>query len=137
MQYVYLPELFRAEMLVAGHLRALMALPLAAAADPQRGDRPSEQSDGIRYAPAQRQAIAAALTNNCMVLTGGPGTGKTTAINAMIALFEQQADRVFLAAPTGPGGKADERTVRQGGQDHPSSSGGGLRRAGPDSVYPQ
>ena len=104
-QYVYLPELFRAEMLVAGHLRALMALPLAAAADPQRAIDRLEQSDGIRYAPAQRQAIAAALTNNCMVLTGGPGTGKTTAINAMIALFEQQADRVFLAAPTGRAAK--------------------------------
>lgn len=86
-------------MLVAGHLKALMSLPLQKMKDPDKAIDLLELTGGIRYAPLQRQAIAAALTSNCMVLTGGPGTGKTTAINAIIALFEQQADRVFLAAP--------------------------------------
>ena len=104
-EYIYLPEFLRAEMLVAGHLKALMSLPLQKMKDPDKAIDLLELTGGIRYAPLQRQAIAAALTSNCMVLTGGPGTGKTTAINAIIALFEQQADRVFLAAPTGRAAK--------------------------------
>ena len=59
-----------------------------------------EQLQRIRYAPLQREAISAALRSNALVLTGGPGTGKTTAVNAMLAAFEQCGDRVALAAPT-------------------------------------
>lgn len=104
-RYIYLPELLRAELLVAGHLKTLMALPMV---EPKGLGRAIDrlQAEGqLQYAPAQREAIRTALSRNCMVLTGGPGTGKTTAINAMIALFEQQADKVFLAAPTGRAAK--------------------------------
>ena len=104
-EYIYLPELFRAEMLVAGHLKSLIALPLEQADDPQHEVDMLELSGGIRYAPAQREAICTALTHNCMVLTGGPGTGKTTTVNAIITLFESRADRVALAAPTGRAAK--------------------------------
>ena len=52
-----------------------------------------------------KKGVDQARPKRAMVLTGGPGTGKTTAINAMIALFEQQADKVFLAAPTGRAAK--------------------------------
>ncbi len=64
-----------------------------------------EEASGIRYAKKQKQAIETALTSGAMVITGGPGTGKTTAINAIIALFEQSAERVLLAAPTGRAAK--------------------------------
>ena len=103
--YIYLPELFRAEMLVAAHLKGLLALPLEQAETPEKEVDELELGGGIRYAPAQREAICTALTSNCMVLTGGPGTGKTTTVNAIITLFERRADRVALAAPTGRAAK--------------------------------
>ena len=45
----------------------------------------------------QKQAIEKALSENALVLTGGPGTGKTTAVNGMLAAFEENGDRVALA----------------------------------------
>lgn len=56
---------------------------------------------GITYESRQRKAITMALNNGVFILTGGPGTGKTTIINAIIELFEQRGDKVMLAAPTG------------------------------------
>ncbi len=64
-----------------------------------------ELSDGIKYAPAQREAIRLALDCGVMVLTGGPGTGKTTIIKALIKIFTQLDFKVALAAPTGRAAK--------------------------------
>lgn len=60
-----------------------------------------ELTQGFAYAPRQKDAIRMAMTENCLVLTGGPGTGKTTTVNAILQLLEQQAERVALCAPTG------------------------------------
>ena len=49
----------------------------------------------------QRTAVKEAVRNGVLVLTGGPGTGKTTTINAMIHFFESEGMDIFLAAPTG------------------------------------
>ncbi len=105
MRAVYLPDYLRAERNIAAHLRMLMSL---SAPGEEQGDKlidRIEQLQGIRYAPLQREAISAALRSNALVLTGGPGTGKTTAVNAMLAAFEQCGDRVALAAPTGRAAK--------------------------------
>ena len=64
-----------------------------------------EQETGIEYAEKQRKAINLALSEGFLVLTGGPGTGKTTTLNAMISLFEQQGMDVLIAAPTGRAAK--------------------------------
>ena len=53
----------------------------------------------------QRQAVIASVRNGVLVLTGGPGTGKTTTINAMIHFFESEGADIFLAAPTGRAAK--------------------------------
>lgn len=53
----------------------------------------------------QREAVAAAVQNGLLILTGGPGTGKTTTINAMIHYFEAENLDIFLAAPTGRAAK--------------------------------
>lgn len=58
-----------------------------------------ELTQGFAYAPRQKDAIRMAMTENCLVLTGGPGTGKTTTVNAILQLLEQQAERVALCAP--------------------------------------
>lgn len=104
-EFLFLPEYFRAEMYVAGHLKTLQALCRPEPVNPDKLIGLLEQKWGIRYAPAQRQAIETALSHSCMVLTGGPGTGKTTTINAMIELFEEQGLKVALAAPTGRAAK--------------------------------
>lgn len=104
-EYVYLADMFRAEMTAALHIRQLAAAhrPQVAFAEKQISLR--EAAAGIAYAPLQKKAITEALNRNVLVITGGPGTGKTTTVNAIIALYEQQADRVFLAAPTGRAAK--------------------------------
>ena len=65
----------------------------------------AEEENGIEYEQTQRKAINLALSKGFLVLTGGPGTGKTTTLNAILSLFEQQAMNVMLAAPTGRAAK--------------------------------
>ena len=73
--------------------------------DLEQNIRALEFAQGFSYAPLQRKAMETALSSNIMVLTGGPGTGKTTAINAILALLENGYDRVALCAPTGRAAK--------------------------------
>lgn len=60
-----------------------------------------EKNDGIEYAALQKEAITQALTKGMLVLTGGPGTGKTTTLNAIIKILQNNGKKVLLAAPTG------------------------------------
>ena len=64
-----------------------------------------EEEKGIRYEELQRRAIREAAENDVFILTGGPGTGKTTALNGIIEVLEQAGRRVALAAPTGRAAK--------------------------------
>ena len=64
-----------------------------------------EQNAELELDDMQRQAVIAAVRNGVLVLTGGPGTGKTTTINAMIHFFESEGMDIFLAAPTGRAAK--------------------------------
>ncbi len=65
----------------------------------------AEEENGIEYADKQREAINTALAKGFMVLTGGPGTGKTTTLNAIISLYEQQGIKPLICAPTGRAAK--------------------------------
>lgn len=64
-----------------------------------------ERAGGIAYARLQKEAIANALENGVMILTGGPGTGKTTVVRALMRIFASMDLRVALAAPTGRAAK--------------------------------
>ncbi len=64
-----------------------------------------EETNGITYETIQRQAINLALSKGFLVLTGGPGTGKTTTLNAIISLYQQQCLNVMICAPTGRAAK--------------------------------
>lgn len=64
-----------------------------------------EAEHDITLAPEQRDAVVSALSRGCMILTGGPGTGKTTTINTIIALLEKMKLKIALAAPTGRAAK--------------------------------
>lgn len=104
-EYIYLDQPYRAEVTAALRLRMMAAMPAPPPPNVECMIELREQATGMQYAPLQRQAIAEAMGHGVMVITGGPGTGKTTTVNAIIALFEQQAERVLLAAPTGRAAK--------------------------------
>ena len=103
---VYLKPLFLAELGVARSVRALLAggHPLQTA-DPAAAVAWAETRMGLSFAPAQRAAVVAALTEKVLVLTGGPGTGKTTIVKAILDVFEAGRQRVGLCAPTGRAAK--------------------------------
>ncbi len=103
--YVYLPAMLSAESYITSRIMLLVG------AEPKEDEKAAaiidrfEKSGGIEYAGLQRKAIAMALENNALILTGGPGTGKTTTLNAVISLFEDKGMKVLIAAPTGRAAK--------------------------------
>lgn len=103
--FVFLPELYNAERGIAAHLGFLSKFPVIDTKLSEKRIQMNESITGIQYAPLQREAIRQALERRVLVLTGGPGTGKTTTINAMISCFEAEGERVSLAAPTGRAAK--------------------------------
>lgn len=73
-----------------------------------------QQTQSLQMAPEQRQAVVQALESGVMVITGGPGTGKTTIIRALLDLLSMEHQQVLLAAPTGRAAKRlSEATERE------------------------
>jgi exodeoxyribonuclease V alpha subunit len=103
---LYLKPLFLAELGVARQLAALAkgAHPLRTA-DHTAALGWAEQKMGITFADSQRTAITEAVTHKLMVVTGGPGTGKTTIVRAILEIVSAKSLRVLLAAPTGRAAK--------------------------------
>jgi exodeoxyribonuclease V alpha subunit len=99
---VYLPELHIAEKGLANRLERLLkkqsskTLP-----SPEAELGRFESRHRIRLAPAQRRAVRSALVERVLIITGGPGTGKTTLVRAVIEILRGRKQRVLLAAPTG------------------------------------
>ena len=97
----YLPEYHRAEVYVSERLSSMAAAPLrvpSGLADALKKVRSESDTD---YAPKQLEAITAAAQHQILLLTGGPGTGKTTTVNGILALFDALHITCALAAPTG------------------------------------
>ena len=102
---IYLPSFWRAEKEVALRLRGLMtAAGPVHTAGVARSISAFEKEQHITFSPTQRQAIRSALENGVFVITGGPGTGKTTIINCILDLLPSSA-RTVLCAPTGRAAK--------------------------------
>ena len=98
---VYLPPYYFSESGCAKRLIRLMSCGKKKSEDAEEILKKVAASSEITYDEIQWQAVKTAISSKVMVLTGGPGTGKTTTLNAMIALNEKQGYRVMLAAPTG------------------------------------
>ena len=126
---VYPRYLYRAERLVAERLLTLRdkAKPLAGI-DCQALVAAWETAAGVMLADAQREALSAALAHGVLVLTGGPGTGKTTTVKGILALLEEQGCKIMLGAPTGRAAKRlAETTGREAATVHRLlEAGGGL-----------
>lgn len=107
---IYLPPFFRAEASVAAKLRLLLRSPrdrleTFTALDWDRAFTGLDARNDFKLAEAQRRAVRMALTHKVAILTGGPGTGKTTITRAIIQLLQSKGCSVLLAAPTGRAAK--------------------------------
>lgn len=105
---VYLYGLYHDERYIAKRICTMMRTENKRVITAERAEtelKDFEAEHNISLANKQREAVISALTENLMILTGGPGTGKTTTINAIINIFEQLQFKVSLAAPTGRAAK--------------------------------
>ncbi len=103
---VYLAGYFLAEKLLAHNLRILIQSPRAIKKiDADRAIPWIQEKLAITLAGKQIEAVRAVADHKVMVVTGGPGTGKTTIINAMIRIFAGLRTKILLAAPTGRAAK--------------------------------
>lgn len=110
----YLAYLYEAETYTAERLLRMASAYVRAPADFSRIIATAELELGITYAPLQRKTLELAAAHRVLVITGGPGTGKTTTVRALIAMFEQMGLTIRLAAPTG---RAAKRMAELAGQE--------------------
>ena len=103
---IFLPPFYYAEVGVANKLRRLIETPMGNIFDSSGAISDDVGRQGqIEYDDVQLSAIRKAIGSKVMVLTGGPGTGKTTTTLGIIASFETLGQRILLAAPTGRAAK--------------------------------
>ena len=115
----YLPELYETESDTALRLARMCSASFRERLDLDALIRRLEEDQGIRYAQLQRQTLSLALEHQVVVITGGPGTGKTTSIRAILAMFDQLGIRTLLTAPTGRAAKRiTELTGREASTVH-------------------
>lgn len=99
--YLFLPYEYYDEKAIADRIKIMLRFPPAEGRTLDKDIEKIQEKKGIVFEEKQITAIKTAVTKGILVLTGGPGTGKTTAINGIIELFEKKKLRVLLAAPTG------------------------------------
>ena len=107
----YLPPLYHAEMGTASSLRRLLQTPGPVKLDWQSD---VDTGDGLHLARSQQEAIALTASKKVIVLTGGPGTGKTTVTREILKLFEKHGLKVLLCSPTG---RAAKRLAEASGRE--------------------
>ena len=111
-QVLYLPQLHLAECYCT---RRLKEFAVAAYPPPHRLSAMLRRAaEGLDYSPQQEQAIREAACSGLLLITGGPGTGKTTIVNGILSLYDQMGLRCLLAAPTG---RAAKRLTEVTGQE--------------------
>ena len=101
----YLRRLWEVERSACARLLGLLASPADTSGQAAQAVEEIQRRQGITYAPLQRQAVELVARQGVVILTGGPGTGKTTAVRGIVALLEKMGLDILLAAPTGRAAK--------------------------------
>lgn len=104
-EFVFITDYFRAEQYISSRLSLMNACFIDSGTDYTKLIDSEEKTKLITYAKKQREAISVALSKGFLILTGGPGTGKTTTLKAIISLYEKKGMNVMITAPTGRAAK--------------------------------
>lgn len=99
--FVFTTQLHLIETYIASRVKMMLEFDAEKIDDIEQEIKICEKNDGIEYAELQKQAVTSALTEGMLILTGGPGTGKTTTLNAIINILKRKGKKVLLSAPTG------------------------------------
>lgn len=99
--YIFLPSEYFDEKSIADRIKVMLRFPPAPGRSIDKDIDKIEEKKNIKFEEKQREAIKIAVTKGLLVLTGGPGTGKTTTLNGILEFYEKKGLRVLLAAPTG------------------------------------
>ena len=108
---VYLPPFWFAETGTAKRLKQIFSSPPSVKVKPQGLEERIRRVTGLNYDPAQMDAIRCAAGSKILILTGGPGTGKTTTTLGILTAFRQAGAKILLAAPTGRAAKRLSETT--------------------------
>ncbi len=100
-EFIFLPEMHSCESYSAARIAMALRFPAEKIDNIENAISKIEKENKITYAELQRTAIEMALSKGMLILTGGPGTGKTTTLNAIISILKHNGLTVALAAPTG------------------------------------
>lgn len=103
--FLFLSKQYHGETYITERMKMMLRYPPQSITGVEEEIAAIEQARGIIYAPTQQEAIHAALQKGILILTGGPGTGKTTTLNAIIQILKEKGEKVLLAAPTGRAAK--------------------------------
>ena len=104
-EFIFLNKMHASEVYSASRLLMMLKFPPRSIIGTEDKINEIEKTQCIEYADSQKKAIKEALEKGILVLTGGPGTGKTTTLNAIINILEENGERIFLATPTGRAAK--------------------------------
>lgn len=104
-RFIFLPALYEAERLIAARITGLSRFSPEPVAGLEKQLDTLEAMTGIAYEEKQRLAVRKAVEQGLLILTGGPGTGKTTTLKAIILVLESMGCKVAIAAPTGRAAK--------------------------------
>ena len=139
---VFLAGLHRAEHGIAERLHRIAAEPLPwPRIDADKALPWIEQRTGLQLAPSQIEAIRLALASKVLVVTGGPGVGKTTIVNAILRILVAKGARLLLCAPTGRAARRmtetsgfEARTIHRLLEVDPSSAASGAMPSTPSTA---